>query len=470
MTYNKKVFQVLLTNIFIVFIVGSFHFNVLGQRRSQPSKTTRILFVLDASGSMRAEWEGATRMEIAQKVLSEQLNTLRGKPNLEVGLRVYGHQFDRAQQNCTDSKLEVPFGVNNFAKIAAKLETIAPKGTTPIAYSLEKAANDFPEDRNTRNVIIMITDGIESCNGDPCAISIALQKKNIFLRPFVIGLGLELKYQKAFECMGRFYNAESTAQFEDIIQDALQQTLGRTTITVELQNQNGMSVERNVNMSFINTVTGETIYDYVHYRDERDLTDTLEVDAILTYDLVVNTVPPVVKKNIVFKGGRHNTVPLKTPQGTLSIIQQGAGDYSNALQAIVRKSGEMRTLITHRVGTEQRYLIGTYDLEILTRPRTYIRDVRIEQGKTKKLVMPSPGVINVVNRVGGYGSVYLINDDGSQRWVYNFEGDKGQQNIVLQPGRYKIVFRPKDALGSQFTKTKIVELREGESKGVDLLR
>lgn len=462
-------FQVLLTNVFILLMIGSFT-SVGFAQRNKPPKTTRILFVLDASGSMQAEWEGETRMEIARRVLSEQLNTLRGKPNLEVGLRVYGHQYDRAQRNCTDSRLEVPFGVNNFGKIATKLAAISPRGTTPIAYSLEKAANDFPEDRNSRNVIIMITDGIESCDGDPCAISIALQKKHIFLRPFVIGLGLELKYQKAFECMGRFYNAQSTTEFTEIIQDALQQTLGRTTVTVELQDRNGMSVEKDVNMSFINTVTGETLYDIIHYRDQRDITDTLEIDAILTYNLVINTVPPVVKRNIVFKGGRHNSIPVKTPQGTLLIQQQGSGDYSNALQAIVRKTGEMRTLTTHRVGVGQRYLTGTYDLEILTRPRTYIRDVKIEQGKTRKLVIPSPGVINVVNNIDGYGSVYLLGEDGSQRWVYNFEGDKGRQNIALQPGKYKVVFRPKDALGSQFTKSKIIVLREGESKGVDLIR
>ena len=94
----------------------------------------------------------------------------------------------------------------------------------------------------------------------------------------------------------------------------------------------------------------------------------------------------------------------------------------------------------------------------------------IEQGKVRRLVIPSPGVINVVNNIDGYGSVYLLKEDGTQQWVHNFEGDKGRQNIALQPGRYKVVFRPKDALGSQYTKTKIVDLGEGESKGIDLLR
>ncbi len=457
-------------NGLVLTMIGLSLHTVAAQPNKKPPKTTRILFVLDASGSMRAEWEGETRIEIARRVLSEQLEELRGQSNLEIGLRVYGHQYDRSQRNCTDSRLEVPFSANSFDRINAKLLEISPKGTTPIAYSLEKAANDFPSDPDSRNVIIMITDGIESCDGDPCAISLALQKKRIFLRPFVIGLGLELKYQKAFECMGRFYNAQSTGEFKSIIQDALQQTLGRTTITVELQDEQGNPVEKDVNMSFINTVTNEALYDIVHYRNARGITDTLEIDAILTYDLIVNTVPPIIKKNLVFKGGQHNSIPVKTPQGVLDIRQQGAGDYSNALQAIVRKSGQMQTMVTHRVNTQQRYLIGTYDLEILTRPRIHISNVQIEQGKTRRIALPSPGVINVVNRIQGFGSVYLLKEDGTQQWVYNFEGDVGTQNIALQPGRYKIVFRPKDALGSQFTKVKIIELEEGKSVGVDMLR
>ncbi len=208
----------------------------------------------------------------------------------------------------------------------------------------------------------------------------------------------------------------------------------------------------------------------VHYRNERGLTDTLEIDAILTYDVVVHTVPPVTKRNIAFKGGQHNTLPIKTPQGTLDLRQVGAGDYSSALQAIVRQRGETRTLIAQRVNVPQRYLIGTYDLEVLTRPRTYISDVVIEQGKVRRIVLPSPGVINVVNAIEGFGSVYLLEPNGAQRWVYDFEGDRGPQNIALQPGSYKVVFRSKDALGSEFTKVFTVQLGEGETKSINLLR
>jgi Ca-activated chloride channel family protein len=79
-------------------------------------------------------------------------------------------------------------------------------GTTPIARSLEKAAGDFP-DLTARNVIILITDGIEACDEDPCAVSRALQAKGIVLKPFVIGIGIEEANQYSLKCVGNYYDA-----------------------------------------------------------------------------------------------------------------------------------------------------------------------------------------------------------------------------------------------------------------------
>merc|ERR1712194_924941 len=124
---------------------------------------------------MRANWEGKTRMQIAKGALAKIVDSLKVNKNLELGLRVYGHQFDRKHQNCQDSRLEVAFGENSHYEIINKLKTIVPKGVTPISISLEKAANDFPLDPSYRNVIIIITDGLESCGGDPCLVSKALQ-------------------------------------------------------------------------------------------------------------------------------------------------------------------------------------------------------------------------------------------------------------------------------------------------------
>ncbi|MEM6298554.1 MAG: vWA domain-containing protein, partial [Bacteroidota bacterium] len=106
-------------------------------------KTTRILFLLDGSGSMRATWDGRQRIDIAREILLDITDSLTQQPNIEVALRVYGHQFDRRYQNCTDSKLEVSFAPNNYANVRSTLSRLTPQGVTPIAYSLEQATKDF---------------------------------------------------------------------------------------------------------------------------------------------------------------------------------------------------------------------------------------------------------------------------------------------------------------------------------------
>ncbi len=160
---------------------------------------TRMLFVMDASNSMNAFWGNQPKINTARELLLKSLKELEGQPDLELALRLYGHQtpIQPGKQDCDDTRLEVPFGPNNIPGIRSTLQSVRCLGTTPIARSLEKAAGDFPAittkagERKVRNVIILITDGIEACDEDPCAVSRALQAKGIVLKPFVIGVGLE---------------------------------------------------------------------------------------------------------------------------------------------------------------------------------------------------------------------------------------------------------------------------------------
>ena len=141
----------------------------------------RLLFIFDGSNSMNAQWEKSSKIKIAKRLLTQTLDSLKFIDNIEVALRMYGHQtrISPGKQDCSDTKLEVPFSAEkeNYDKIKSKIRGLEPKGTTPIARSLEYAADDFPECDNCRNVIILITDGIEACDEDPCAVALALKTK-----------------------------------------------------------------------------------------------------------------------------------------------------------------------------------------------------------------------------------------------------------------------------------------------------
>ena len=185
--------------------------SVLGQTKVQqkiPEKT-RILFLLDASGSMLEQWErpNQTRWSVAKSILTKLVDSLGQNNKLELGLRVYGHRSPQEIKNCKDTWLEVPFKPRNHTQIIQKLAEIKPKGVTPITYSLEQAANDFPTNAGYRNIVILITDGIESCGGDRCAMSRAMQRNGVFLRPYIIGLGL--RTAQSLECAGKYIDADT---------------------------------------------------------------------------------------------------------------------------------------------------------------------------------------------------------------------------------------------------------------------
>jgi Ca-activated chloride channel homolog len=429
-----------------------------------PEKT-RILFILDASGSMLEQWgrPNQTRMSVAKNILARIVDSLKQNNNLELALRVYGHRSIRETNNCKDTWLEVPFRPNNHKLIIDKINEIKPKGVTPITYSLEQCANDFPAGPGYRNIVILITDGIESCSGDPCAASRALQQKGVFLRPYIIGLGL--RAENKLDCVGKYIDAETPGEFNHVLNEAIETSFAKTTVSIELLGENNQPTESNVNVSFINAVTGAVLYDLVHYRDRQGKPDSITIDPLVEYDLVVNTVPPVVQKQIRVATGKHTVVNIPVPQGNLLVQQDGRRD--NNLQVIVRLTGKPEVLNVQRLNESFRYLAGTYAVETLTLPRR-IFTVKIDANKNQTITLPSTGVVNFNTITAGYGSLYEIDDKGHQTWVCNLNDMKPQFSLHMLPGRYKIVFRVRNTAGSKYTAFKTFTLKSGETISVNV--
>ena len=191
--------------------------NTIGQNEDGK---IRILFIFDGSNSMNAQWGNSSKITIAKQLMIQTIDSLKMLENVELALRMYGHQtrIVPGKQDCSDTKLEVPFAdaKENHFSIINKIRSLEPKGTTPIARSLEYSADDFPDCENCRNIIILLTDGIEACDEDPCAVAIALKEKKIKLKPFVIGLGLDTSYLSQFQCIGEFLSAEDKESFKSV--------------------------------------------------------------------------------------------------------------------------------------------------------------------------------------------------------------------------------------------------------------
>lgn len=422
-------------------------------RKYDPNAKTRLLFIFDDSYSMYGGWNTGTKIDISKKLMGEFLDSIKNLQNVEIALRCYGHTTPfKPNRNCKDSKLEVPFApVNvNSPKVKAKINSLTPTGTTPIAYSLEQCANDFvPECVDCRNVVILITDGIEECNGDPCAVSMALQKRGVFLRPFVIGVGLDVKFADVFGCMGKFYDVSNEANFKQVLKLVLVEALSQTTVQVNLNDINKKPTETDVTMSFYDKTTGKVVYDYLHTLNHRGNPDTIVLDPDLKYDLVVHTIPPVRKENITIEKGKHNIIPVDAPQGFLNLQTNGPNSFKT-LSVLIKRKNEGITLHVQEVGKTEKYIVGKYDLEFLTLPRVIIKDVEIKQSTTNTIKIPPAGILNLNKAGWGYGSIYL--ESGKKlEWVTNLNENLQAEVILLQPGNYRVEFRLKTQSESEKT-------------------
>jgi Ca-activated chloride channel homolog len=434
--------------------------------RAQELPTTRILFLVDASQSMADRWGSASRMQAAQEVIQRMVDTLSRAENLEMALRVYGHLYYQGEFNCQDSRLEVGFRAGNAGAIKSRIRDIKPRGITPIGYSLAQSATDFPPDPDSRNILILITDGVESCQRDPCLEMEMLRSRNVITRAFVIGLGMDPSTHSAFGCIGEFYNAAAQNDLGSVLERTLQVILSRTVLRVDLLDEQGRPSETNMNMSFYGSPGGGLRYNFYHTLNDRGEPDTFYVDPILDYRLVVHSIPPVDHSKLEIRSNALNVARVPVPRGALRL-----GTLSNAfpyrLQALVYRSGSRETLHVQDFNTEQLYLTGKYDLEILTLPRIDVRGLELKQDQITTFEIPAPGYVTFARNHELIGSV-LTRIDGELQEVYQLSSLPRNETIALQPGRYLVIYRGKQSRLMQSSQVREFEVVAGSSSTIKL--
>jgi Ca-activated chloride channel homolog len=425
---------------------------------------TRILFVFDASQSMFARWQSDMRINIARNLLIELLDSLSTVDNIQLALRVYGHQKRFPPQDCDDSKLEIPFSDNNIWRIKQRLHSITPRGTTPIAMSLERAQYDFSPCTNCRNIIVLITDGIEECGGDPCAVSRALQEKGIILKPFVIGIGRD--FSADFDCVGQYFDATNEVEFRHSLNVVISQALDNTTAQINLLDINGLPSETNVPITMYDHTSGKVMENFIHTINHRGRPDTLYyLDPLITYDMVVHTMPLIRIDGIKILPGKHNIIPVDAAQGSLTLLVGGSPQV--AYRAIIRKKGETQTLTTQSFGNTEKYLVGKYDLEVLSLPRIHIKDVEIIQSHITKVEVPQPGI--AVLRLPGQGYAKVLHESGNELTeVHVVRENVHTETIYLQPGNYRLVYRSRASTQTIFSIDRAFRIESGISTIVNL--
>jgi len=135
---------------------------------------------------------------------------------------------------CDDSELVLPIGPVDAGALRAFIDKVNPKGKTPITYSLLQAAGDFRADAPGRKVIVLVTDGLESCDGDPCEAARKLREAGVVTKTHVVGFGLDENSLATLACIvepsgGLLVAAENTEElagaFDRIVANSLPHNL-----------------------------------------------------------------------------------------------------------------------------------------------------------------------------------------------------------------------------------------------------
>jgi Mg-chelatase subunit ChlD len=191
---------------------------------AQPaSAQSNVLFIVDASGSMKKKLEsGESRMETAKKAMGEALAAM--PPEARLGLLLYGH---RKAKDCTDIELASPLGADDAQAISGRIQGLKAKGETPIAESLRQAARSFAALKGQDNRIVLVTDGIEECGGDPCAAAQELRDAGFDLKVDIVGFTLTEKQRALVQCVpeitgGQYYDAQNLSGLTAVLTQVAQ--------------------------------------------------------------------------------------------------------------------------------------------------------------------------------------------------------------------------------------------------------
>ncbi len=176
--------------------------------QAEAGTQVNVELILDSSGSMADVTNtGEPRIDAAKRVLNDVIEAIPDdRPEVNVGFRVFGHLGNNTEsgraESCQSSDLTVPIdGVNKDA-LRGEVADYAPVGWTPIGLSLERAGADFPAASDTVvNAAILVTDGLETCDTDPCAIASALKASEAAVTVYVVGLGLDEEELRITSCI-----------------------------------------------------------------------------------------------------------------------------------------------------------------------------------------------------------------------------------------------------------------------------
>jgi hypothetical protein len=400
-----------------------------------PAHADKAMLVLDASGSMWGQIDGKPKMEIARDVVDD---LLKGWPeSTELGLVAYGH---REKANCGDIQTLVNPAGKNWPAIKAAVNDIDPKGKTPITEAIRHAAKALRSEEG-KATVILVSDGLETCEADPCAAASELKRAGVDFTVHVVGFGTTADENRQLQCLadntgGKLLGASNASE----LKQAMKQTAALVAAPAPAPKKtNVVKVGANVGaFKTINTTHPQRMYDAA---GKEVLSGYLYPDKLTdirpgTYSLRDSTNGHVTVAGFEVAGGKQSTIDFRDYVGRLLVKNT---DRSQRLYDL-----EGQEILSGYLYPEKDYDLqpGRYQLRDSTNGHATVTSFEIAKGQD-----------NVVDFADHVGWLKVTKTESSQR-LYDAEGKEvlsgylyPDQTYDLPPGRYQL----RDSANGQVT-------------------
>lgn len=410
---------------------------------AQAQGARSIALVLDASGSMNAQLaDGTPRLDAAQDAVAELVATL--SPDTRLAFRAYGHQSPREEKNCDDIELLAPFDsvANNKAAVVERARGLTAQGYTPITTSLTLAAGDLAAEEAASHVVVLVSDGKETCEGDPCVAAKALAEADAKLVVHTVGVGVDTVTRGQLQCIannarGTYFDAASAAELATAMGAAAVQEASTRKVVVSGRELGGLKME----------IAGHFTHEVVDEAGE----------VIAELSQIAETVElPAGIYGVTFGNGLWTGIEVKAGEtteikpGFLEVDPIG-GDLVYVLDP---ETGEQ---VEEIYFTKPRATLipGRFDVQF--GELLWPGGVELEPGETTTL---RPGVLGVETDLSLFAFV-LRTLDGQEAG----EGDTvGSRSVTLPPGKYVLELDPDRWIEtlSEESRTMEIDLAAGE--------
>ena len=434
------------------------------QKPSAAPERTRVLLILDCSQSMWDKWQSDAKIKVTQKVLLRLLDSIGNLPDMEVALRVYGH----LNKESYSTTLEVPFAPQNIYRLQSKIKTLVPQGECAAASALNSSLNDFPRDGNARNIILIITDGLDDCTGSICDVAQQVQRSGTVVQTFIVGIGNHDDFKHEPDCVGQFTFMEDEEQFDAVMHKLLYLSDQKVQVFFRLTDSDHKPYEVEVPIVFYDHFTHVVRYSTIYHYDTEHSPDTLCLDPLTTYDITFFTQPPIRLKNYHFSQFQHIEVPA--PMGSLRLHQDAKRTTAqlSSYEVLVRQHDSTHLLATQPLDARRNYLVGRYDIDVLSRPPIHLSNVAIRDGAATELLIPLPGQLALNKpKINSSGSIF-VSRNGTMQWVCDLDPNAPSERIELMPGEYQVVLKPQKATDYNSARVARFTITSGKQTSVDL--